>query len=476
MLQLEVKTRTGDSTPLSPDKLTKLKEGLRGVLLRAEDEDYDEARKVYNGMHDCRPAFIVQAAGVADVIASLNFARENNLEFAVRGGGHSVPGFATCDGGMVLDLRRMKGIRVDPGRRTVRAEGGCTWGDFNHATHAFGLATTGGVVSTTGIAGLTLGGGMGYLSRSCGLSCDNLISADVVTADGRFLNCNEEESTDLFWAIRGGGGNFGVVTSFEYRVHPISEILGGAIFFVLEAEVLRAYDQFIRRAPVEMGALFATTLAAPLPFIPPDWHGKPVAAVIPCWTGEEKQGQRLLQQIRRFGKIVGEFAGPMPYPAINQLFDQLLPAGLQHYWKANFVREIPEPAVQAHVIHGARTPAIESGTFLMPIDGACHRVARDQTAFSYRDAMYSTVIAGTWPRPEDNEKNIRWVREYYEALRPYSDEGGYVNFMSGDDAARVTANYAENYELLVAVKTKYDPDNLFRRNQNIVPRPASVAA
>jgi FAD/FMN-containing dehydrogenase len=456
-------------TILKADTVQKFKEVLRGALILPGDAKYDEARKVYNGMHDRHPALIIHAAGVADVIAAVKFAREHDCLLAVRGGGHSAPGFGTCDGGVVLDLRRMKGIRVDTERRTVRAEGGCTWGDLDHASHAFGLATAGGVVSTTGIAGLTLGGGMGYLNRRFGLSCDNLLSADVVTADGTFVTCSANREKDLFWALRGGGGNFGVVTSFEFRLHAVADIFGGPTFFPIDADVLRAYRGFILEAPEELGALFGFTMAAPLAFLPKEWHGRPVSAVIACWTGAIEDGQDILAPLKDWGQIVGAYIGRMPYPALNSLFDQLLPAGLQQYWKGNIVRELSDDAIAAHLDHAASVPCVESSTFLYPIDGACHRVRPEDTAFPYRDATFSTVIGGAWPDPADNERNMKWVRNYYDALRPFSEEGSYVNFMSGEDQDRAPINYGDNYNRLVEIKTKYDPTNLFHLNHNIKP-------
>ena len=380
-----------------------------------------------------------------------------------------MPGFGTCDDGIVLDLGRMRGMRVDPARRTVRAEGGCTWADLDHATDAFGLATTGGTVSTTGIAGLTLGGGIGFLARRYGLSCDNLVSADVVMADGSFVTCSEERDSELFWAVRGGGGNFGVVTSFEFRLHPVSEILGGPTFYAVDAEVLRAYRDFITEAPEDLGAIFALTLAPPLPFLPEEWHGKPVAVVLSCWAGAADEGEEILKPLGDWGRVVGAYVGRMPYPAINRLFDDLLPPGLQHYWKGAFVRELPDEAIAVHVEHGARVPTGKSAAMLFPIDGACHRVPRDGSAFAWRDAAFATVIAGIWPNPADNERNIAWVRRYHEALRPYSEEGGYVNFMSADDRDRVGVNYRQNHDRLVEIKRRYDPENRFRFNQNIRP-------
>jgi FAD/FMN-containing dehydrogenase len=461
-------------TTVKADALQGFERELRGELIRPGEASYDQARLVYNAMHDRRPALIVHAAEVADVIAVVNLARERDLVLAVRGGGHSVPGFGTCDGGVVLDLRRMKRIRVDAERRTVRSEGGCTWGDLDHATHAFGLATTGGIVSTTGIAGLTLGGGMGYLTRRCGLSCDNLLSADVVTADGTMVTCSEEQERDLFWAIRGGGGNFGVVTSFEFRLHPVAEIFGGPTFFPVDGDVLRGYRDFILEAPEELGAVFAFTMAPPLPFLPQEWHGKPVAAVVACWTGAIEAGKEILAPLERWGRVVGSYAARMPYPALNSLFDEIAPPGLQQYWKGNFVRELSDKGIEAHLPHAVRVPCVESGTFIFPLDGACRRVPPDAVAFPYRHATFAVVISGAWRDPAANDRNIRWVREYHEAVRPYSEEGGYVNFMSGDDQDRVSINYGANYDRLVALKSRYDPGNLFQMNQNIKPVSATT--
>jgi FAD/FMN-containing dehydrogenase len=464
-----LKNRDGKDIALQSEDIEQFKSRLLGDLVRPDDPGYDEARAVYNAMHDCRPAMVARAVGVADVMAAVDFAREHDLLLAVRGGGHSVPGFGTCDGGLVLDLGRMKGIRVDPERCTVRAEGGCTWGDFNHATQAFGLATTGGIVSTTGIGGLTLGGGIGYLSRQFGLSCDNLVSADVVTAEGAFLTCDEEHQSDLFWAIRGGGGNFGVVTSFEYKLHPVGEIFGGPTFYRAEAEVLENYLALIADAPEELGVVFAFALAPPLPFVPEDWHGKPVTAALACWNGSRDDDEKIAAALSGLGPVVGQALWRMPYPVINTLFDDLLPRGLYHYWKANFAREVGDGAVAAHLKHGPEVPTLESGTFIMPIDGACHHVGPGDTAFAGRESAWSVVIAGTWQDPADDEANIRWVRDYYDALKPYSEEGGYVNFMSDDDQGRVASNYGANYDRLGKIKAKFDPGNLFSRNQNIQP-------
>lgn len=469
MAAQRLNNRHGENVMLTEDELGQFESILRGTIIQPDDNDYDEARQVYNAMHDRHPALIIKATGVADVMGAMEFAHKHDLSLAVRGGGHSVPGFGTCDNGLVLDLSPMKGIRVDPEAQTARAEGGCTWGDFNHATHAFGLATTGGIVSTTGIAGLTLGGGMGHLSRAFGLSCDNLLSADMVTADGSFVTCNKEQNSDLFWAIRGGGGNFGVVTSFEYQLHPVREVFGGPTFYRIDGEVLRNYQELISNSPPGLGIVFAFALALPLPFVPEDWHGKPVMAAVTCWSGTSDQDEKITGLLKDLGSVVGQAHWRMPYPAINTLFDEILPRGLQHYWKANVSSEISEEALAVHLKHGPLVPTIESGPFFFPINGACHNVGVEETAFAHRKQTFSLVISGSWQEPKDNDKNTKWVRDYYDALRPYSEEGGYINFMSGDDQDRAPSNYGANYQRLREIKAIYDPDNRFSLNQNIAP-------
>jgi FAD/FMN-containing dehydrogenase len=451
--------------------IDQLREQVRGDVIAPDDEGYDEARAVYNAMIDRRPAVIVRAANAGDVMAAVNLARENQLDLAVRGGGHSVPGFGTCDDGVVIDLSGMRGVRVDPVASTARAEGGATWGDFNAATYPFGLATTGGIISTTGVAGLTLGGGIGYLTRGFGLSLDNLISVDIVTADGRFMVASEHENEDLFWALRGGGGNYGVVTSLEFRLHPVKDIYGGPMFFELsEVEnVLTFFRDFIADAPEQLGAFPAFQIAPPLPFIPQDRHGDTLIAMVACWAGPMEEGEKILRPFHDVAPVVAEFVGPMPYPALNSAFDALVPPGLQHYWKASFVKELTDEAIAAHQVHGPEVPVVNSTVHIYPINGAVHRVAPDATAFAYRDANFATVIAGMWPDPSQNDANTAWVRGYYDATAPLSEEGGYVNFMAGDDQGRIKANYKGNYERLVDIKRKYDPDNLFHLNQNIKP-------
>ncbi|WP_328789540.1 MULTISPECIES: FAD-binding oxidoreductase [unclassified Streptomyces] len=451
--------------------IDQLRERVRGAVVTPDDESYDEARKVHNAMIDRRPAAVVHCANAGDVMAAVDFARDNGLDLAVRGGGHSVPGFGTCDRGVVADLSGMRGVRVDAAGRTARAEGGATWGDFNAATYAFGLATTGGIISTTGIGGLTLGGGIGYLARGLGLSCDNLVSADVVTADGRLVVASEEENADLFWALRGGGGNFGAVTSFEFRLSPVKDVYGGPMLFELEdaPTVLRSFADHIADAPEELGGFPAFQIAPPLPFIPEDRHGDTFALIVACWSGPLDEGERAVQAFRDFAPVVAEHVGPMPYPALNSAFDALVPPGLQHYWKANFVTELTDDVIDAHLRHAPGLPAVNSTVHIYPINGACHRVAPDATAFAYRDASFATVIAGMWPDPAINESATAWVRDYYEATAPHSEEGGYINFMADDDQDRIRTNYKGNYDRLVAVKRAYDPENLFHLNQNIRP-------
>ena len=451
--------------------IDQLREQVRGEVVTPHDQGYEDARKVYNAMIDRRPRVVVRCANAGDVMTTVGFARENEFDLAVRGGGHSVPGFGTCDDGVVIDLSRLRGVRVDPRSQTAHAEGGATWGDFNHATHAFGLATTGGIISTTGIAGLTLGGGIGYLARGFGLSCDNLISVDVVTADGQFRVASDGENEDLFWAIRGGGGNFGVVTSFEYKLHPVKDIYAGVMFYELSeaANVLRFFREFIADAPEELGAFPAFQIAPPLPFIPEKRHGDTFIAMVACWAGPIDRGERAFKPFHDLAPVVAELVGPMPYPALNSAFDALVPPGLQHYWKANFVTVLSDEAIEAHLEHGPKVPVVNSTVHIYPINGACRAVAPDATAFAYRNANFATVIAGMWPDPAQNETNIKWVRDYYQATAPHSEEGGYINFMAADDQDRVTANYKGNYERLVKVKREYDPDNLFHLNQNIRP-------
>jgi FAD/FMN-containing dehydrogenase len=452
-----------------PQTKEELSERVRGQVIAEGDDTYDEARKVYNGMIDKRPRVIVRAANQADVIATVRFARQADADLSIRGGSHSVPGFGTNDGGVVLDLSGMSGTHVDPRSKTARVQGGCVWGDVDHATHAFGLATVGGVVSTTGVGGLTLGGGIGYLTRRHGLTVDNLLSADVITADGELVRASEDDNPDLFWALRGGGGNFGVVTEFEFRLHPVKTIYGGPIFFeaARAGEVLDAFRQYIGEAPRELGAFFAWQIAPPLPFIPEERHGETMCAIIACWSGDMDKGEAALSPLMNAAPVVAHAVGPWPYPALNSAFD--LPSGLQHYWKANFVEQISDDLIDAHLAHGPKVPTVESTMHIHVINGAVDDVDADATAFGNRDANFSVVIAGVWPDPRDNEANIAWVRDYYAATAPFSRDGGYINFQSAEDDATAPENYGASYARLRQIKKRCDPDNLFRVNQNIPP-------
>ncbi|WP_435970115.1 FAD-binding oxidoreductase [Streptomyces sp. Qhu_M48] len=451
------------------EPLDTLRGAVRGTVVTRGDPSYDVSRRVYNALHDRRPAVVVHAVDAADVSAAVRYAREHALPLAVRGGSHSVAGFGTVDDGLVVDLSRMRGVRVDPEARTARAAGGATWGDFNHATHAFGLATTGGVVSTTGVGGLTLGGGMGHLARRSGLSCDNLVAADVVTAEGTLVACDAERHPDLFWALRGGGGNFGVAVSLAYRLQPVSDVFGGLSCYPLDGDVARAWARLIADSPEELNSILVIALGPEEPFLPERWHGRPICAAFTCFSGPETEDGKVLARLDGLGPVVGRFMERMPYPVINTLFDEQLPPGLRHYWKGRFSRELSDGAIDVHMEFGGTMPSMESDTAIFPIDGACHRVGPEETAFAYRDAVFSHSIGATWTDPADSEHDIAWTRAYDEALRPHTQEGGYVNFMDADDQDRTRGNYRQNWDRLRTVKRRYDPDNVFRLNQNIVP-------
>ncbi|NND93057.1 MAG: FAD-binding oxidoreductase [Granulosicoccus sp.] len=456
---------------MSVKSASELRDLVRGEVIVPEDTGFEEARKVHNGMIDKRPAMIVRVANAGDTMTTVNFARDNHLDLSIRGGGHSGPGFGTNDGGVVLDFSRMRGVRVDPRARTVRAEGGTTWGDFNAATHAYGLATTGGVISTTGIAGLTLGGGIGYLSRGHGLSLDNLISADVVTAEGKILQVSEDDNADLFWAIRGGGGNFGVCTSLEYKLRPVENVYWGPMFYEVEdtETIFKFYRDYIKDAPREMGAFPVFQIAPPLPFIPENRHGDMFVGIVACWAGDPAEGERQFKAFHDVAEVKAEMVGPVPYPAINAAFDGLFPTGIRQYWKGNFVKDLTDEAIATHVQHGPNAPTVSSTMHLYPINGACQDVAADATAFGHRDASFAMVVLAASDNPADDEAHTKWVRDYSDAVAPYSEPGGYINFMDDDDRGRVRDNYGCNYDRLVETKRRYDPDNLFRFNQNIAP-------
>jgi FAD/FMN-containing dehydrogenase len=450
---------------------TALEALVRGELIRPGDERYDEARAVHNAMIDRRPALIVRARDVADVIAVVNFARDKELQLAVRCGGHSVPGYATTDDGVVLDLSPMKGIKVDPEARTVTVQGGCTWGDVDHATHAFGLATPGGVVSTTGVGGLALGGGLGHLSRRCGLSIDNFVSADVVTADGTFVTADEQRNEDLFWALRGGGGNFGVVTSFTLRLHPIKMLTAGPMLWHVDqaADVMRMWEQLMAEAPDELNGVFVFIRVPPGEPFPEDLHLKAMCGIVWSHTGATDEAEQILAGVRGSHPPAFELVGPMPHPVLQSLFDGVSGPGSQNYWRGDVFDELTDEAIAAHVEGGAGVPTIFSGLHLYPIDGSPARVAPGSTPWNYRGARFAQVIFAADPDPTSGDVMRDWVVESWEATHPFSIGGAYVNFLGEEGEDRLQDSYGANYARLRDVKRKYDPTNLFRLNQNIPP-------
>ncbi|MXR19272.1 FAD-binding oxidoreductase [Halobacterium bonnevillei] len=449
--------------------IEQFQEGLRGQLFRPEDSEYDDERTIYNAMIDRYPRLIAQCATVADVIAAVNFGREQNLEVAIRGGGHNGPGLALVDDGLVVDLSEMTGIRVDPDAQTARVEPGCTWGDVDHATHAFGLATPSGVISTTGVSGLTLGGGHGYLTRKYGLTIDNLVSADVVLADGQLVHASEDANPDLFWALRGGGGNFGVVTSFEYELHPVETVVAGPMLWSIDElePTMRWYRQWLPQAPEDVYAFYMVAEVPGDPF-PEAIHGEKVCGLMWCHLGSEDDAEAAFQPARDVAEPLFEHINPMPYPALQSMFDDLYPPGDQWYWNGDFVHDLTDEVIAAHR-RFAEVPTPKSTMHLYPIDGAVHRVDREETAWSYRDATWSMVIAGVDPDPANVEEITDWATEYWEAVHPHSAAGSYVNFMMDEGEDRVRASYGDNYERLRQVKSKYDPENVFHVNQNIEP-------
>jgi len=453
-------------------KLTEIfKSSLRGELVSRGDASFEQACKVYNGMIHKNPLMIAYCADVADVITSVNFGRDSKLLIAVRGGGHNGGGLGICDDGLVIDLSRIKYTRVDTNTKTIRVGGGCTWGDVDHATHMFGYATPSGIVSTTGVGGLTLGGGLGHLTRKCGLTIDNLLEADVVLANGNFVKASANENPDLYWAIRGGGGNFGIITSFLFKLHPIKMITGGPTFWGLEkaADAMRFYDNFIKDAPDELTGFFAYLIVPPAPPFPEALHLKNVCGVVWSYSGPEEKADKVFAPIKNFGPPILYGIQTMPHPMLQSMFDALYPPGMQWYWRADFVNELSDKAIEQHIKFGSKIPTMFSGMHLYPINGAAGRVKNTDTPWHYRNARYAQVIVGVDPDPANNEKIISWTKGYYDALHPYSAGGAYVNFMMDEGEDRIKATYKDNYQRLTTIKKKYDPSNLFRVNQNIKP-------
>lgn len=445
---------------------------LRGQLIEPTDPGYEEARKVYNAMISKKPRLIAFCTDVADVVAAVKFGKEQDLKVSIRSGGHNAGGLGICDDGLVIDLSRIKFVHVDPAARTVRVGGGCTWGDIDHATHAFGLAVPSGIISTTGVGGLTLGGGIGHLTRQYGLTIDNLLAADVVLADGTFVVTSADENSDLFWAIRGGGGNFGVVTSFLYQAHPVHTVCAGPMLWEMDqaADIMKWYREFIAQAPEEINGFFAFLTVPPGPPFPEHLHFKKMCAIVWCYNGPMEQANEILAPLRNFRPPAFEFFVPMPFPMLQGMFDGLYTPGLQWYWKADFVNELGDEAIALHIKHGSQLPTLHSTMHLYPINGAAHNAGNKDTPWSYREAVWSEVIVGVDPDPANNDRIIDWARTYWEALHPYGAGGAYVNFMMENEGEeRIRATYHNNYGKLVELKTKYDPKNFFRVNQNIPP-------
>lgn len=445
---------------------------VRGEVLLPTDSGYDAARSIWNAMVDRRPALIVRCSGAADVMRSVALARDLDLPLSVRGGGHNIAGNAVCDDGLMIDLSPMKSVRVDPERRLAYVEPGATLRDFDHEAQAFGLATPLGINSTTGVAGLTLGGGFGWLSRQHGMTVDNLISAEVVTADAKWVRASAGENPDLFWAIRGGGGNFGVVTMFEFQLHPLGpEVLSGLIVFPFEQAkaVLTQYRALVDQMPDDLNVWAVLRQAPPLPFLPQEVHGKEVVVLALFYAGNIEEGKRAIEPLRSFGQPHGEHIGPMPYTAWQQAFDPLLAPGARNYWKSHNFSELNDDAIDTLIEYARKLPSPQCEIFIGLIGGQASRVAADATAYAHRDTKYVLNVHARWEKPDSDEKCISWARDFFTAAEPYATGGVYVNFLTQEELSRIAAAYGPNYDRLVQVKNKYDPKNLFHLNQNIQP-------
>ena len=472
MTDLKIKTRAGGSGVLKTSAVAALGKSLEGRVLTPPSPDYETARSIWNAMIDRRPALIARCKTAADVAQAVRFAAQHDLVLAVRGGGHNIAGNAVCDGGLMLDLSEMKAVRMDSTKRSVRVEPGVVLADLDRETQKAALATPLGINSTTGVAGLTLGGGFGWLSRSLGLSIDNLLSAEMVTADGKIRTVNEKENPDLFWAIRGGGGNFGVVTSFEFKLHPIGpEVLSGLIVHPLDAarDVLRFYRDFIKTTPEEFVCWFVLRQAPPLPFLPPEWHGKEILALAVCWSGAIAEGERVAKPLRAFGKPIADVIAPHPFTAWQAVLDPLLVPGMRNYWKSHDFIRVDDGLIDALVDHARRLPDPQTEIAFAQLGGAVARVPREATAYTHRDAEFVLNVHGRWQDPAKDQACIAWARSLFAAAAPYATGGVYVNFMTEEEGDRVSSAYGLNFERLRALKKEYDPGNLFRVNQNIRP-------
>lgn len=460
---------------LASNAVDELKATIRGQLLRPDEPGYDDARRIWNAMIDRRPALIVRCAGVADVKRAVEFAREQRLLVAVRGGAHNIAGSAVCDDGLVIDLSPMKSVRIDSHACRAYVEPGATLGDFDHEAQAFGLATPLGINSTTGVAGLTLGGGFGWLSRRYGMSVDNLLSVDIITADGELVHANTQTNDDLFWAVRGGGGNFGVVTMFEFQLHRVGPLVyAGLVVLPMEAakEALVRYRTVAENMQDELSVWVVLRLAPPLPFLPPEVHGKPVIAFAVCYIGPLETAERAIEAVRALGKPYGEHLGPMPYSMWQKAFDPLLAPGARNYWKSHNFDELPDGLIDAALQAMASLPSPQCEIFFGQIGGRTCDVPVDATAYCGRDAKYVMNVHARWTDAADDERCVDWARTFFRAAAPYALGSVYVNFLTQDESMRINAAYGPNYERLAAIKTRYDPDNLFQHNQNIKPSAA----
>lgn len=463
MSDLRVATLDNGVSTISETAIRGLRKGLQGRMLLAGDKDYDATRKVWNAATDKKPALIAQCASAADVITAVNFVRDNGLLVAVRGGGHSVAGHSVCDNGFMIDLAEMNHVRVDTTKHTAHAGGGAKWGDVDHATQAFGLATTGGTNSDTGIGGLTLGGGLGWLASKYGLTCDNLLSAEVVTADGHLLTASATENRELFWALRGGGGNFGVVTSFEFQLHHVGPVFAGMVVHPFEnaKNVLRFYSEFTRDIPDELNTV-SVLLTAP--------DGRKVVTIAVCYSGAMDMGEKTLRPLRAFGPPLMDQIAPMPYTAIQAAMDASFPRGRHYYWKAHLIKHINERVINTLIEHFRKVPSPFTALGFQQLGNTANRVCPNETAFSHRDARYDFLMLSGWDKPSEAERNISWTRELYEVMLPSLHTGIYVNAISEDMGPGISAAYLpDTYKRLTAIKSEYDPTNLFRLNPNIRP-------
>ncbi|MCG2588945.1 FAD-binding oxidoreductase [Rhodohalobacter sulfatireducens] len=455
----------------TPISTSSLKEKINGKIILPNDDAYDDARSIYNAMIDKRPALIVKCKNKKDVQAAVDFARTERIEVSVRGGGHNGAGLALVDGGLVIDLSLMKDIKIDPENRTAVVQAGCLLKEVDNATHEYGLALPGGIIGTTGVSGLTLGGGIGYLSRKGGLTVDRLIEAEVVLASGEIVTASKNSDPDLFWAIRGGGGNFGVVTSFTFNLLPIKNVYAGPMFWPLEKahEAMKFYDQITKNASNDLYGFFAFLIVPPGDPFPEHLHSKNVCGIVWCYTGPMEKAEEVFKPIREFGPPILDFVGEIPMPDLNGMFDELYPSGMQWYWRAHFIKELTDDAISENIRHGSNIPTMHSTTHLYPIDGAVHDMKPGETAWAKRDARWSQVIVGVSPDPENADTVTTWCKNYYDGITPYSDGGAYVNFMMEEGESRIKASYGDNYGRLKKVKAKYDPNNFFHINQNIKP-------